>query len=99
MKGLDDKVILSVFVAVEGAHAFSAFMPSAFTIQKFATDGEDKAKLRKGYAPAIAFNLALAGSVSYLSQSPLPLLASLLVIAFMLAVYESSISAEAFGNA
>lgn len=91
MKLEQDEILLSVFVAVEGAHAFSAFMPSAFTIQKFAVDDGDKLKLRAGYGPAILFNLVLAGAVSQLIKSPLPLVASGLVIVFMLSLYENSI--------
>lgn len=88
---MESEIILSVFVAVEGAHAFSAFMPSWFTIRKFANGADDLAKLRSGYAPAIAFNLALAGSVSYLIRSPKPVIAAALVIGFMLMMYEKAL--------
>jgi hypothetical protein len=89
---VDDELLLSVFVAVEGAHAFSAFMPSSFTIRKFSTDDGDKAKLRAGYAPAILFNLVLAGAVGGMTKSVKPVIASALVIVFMLAMYEGSLS-------
>ena len=55
----DSGLIFSVFVAVEGAHAFSAFMPSYFTVRKFARDEGDLERLRSGYLPAILFNLGL----------------------------------------
>ncbi len=94
----ESDVLLSVFVAVEGAHAFSAFMPSSFTIRKFAVEDGDRGKLRSGYAPAIAFNLVLAGAVSGMIRSPLPLVASLLVIGFMLGLYENALGSWGYAG-
>lgn len=83
-----DQLLLSVFVAVEGAHAFSAFMPSSFTVKKFAQDDGDAARLRSGYVPAVIFNAVLSGSVSALINSPLPLMAAAIVTVFMIGLYE-----------
>lgn len=94
---MDSTLLLSVFVAVEGAHAFSAFMPSYFTVKKFAEDEHDLARLRSGYKPAIAFNLAIGGVVSVMVKDPLPLIMSAIVVAFMLALYENAIT-EATGD-
>ncbi len=88
---MNENILLSVFVAVEGAHAFSAFMPSYFTVKKFADGQEDRAALRSGYAPAILFNLALGGMVSALIKDAKPLIMSALVILFMVALYERAI--------
>lgn len=90
----DEKILLSVFVAVEGAHAFSAFMPSYFTVKKFATDEGDLAALRSGYTPAVTFNLALGALVSLLIKDPMPMILSALVIAFMIALYERAVVEE-----
>lgn len=87
----DDILLLSIFVGVEGAHAFSAFMPSYFTVQKFATDSQDAAKLRSGYIPAVAFNLFLGGVVSLLTKKPGPVFIAVLVSLFMISLYEGAI--------
>lgn len=87
----NDKLLLSVFVGVEGAHAFSAFMPSYFTVKKFAEKPADLAALRSGYTPAILFNLALGGTVSMLTKNYTPLVISGMVSAFMVILYEQAI--------
>lgn len=86
------ELLLSIFVGVEGAHAFSAFMPSWFTVQKFATEDGDLARLRSGYLPAIVFNLVLGGVVAGLTKRVMPLLIAALVIVFMIAAYEGAIN-------
>lgn len=91
---MNETVLLSVFTAVEGAHAFSAFMPSYFTVKKFTEDEEDRRALRSGYAPATAFNLALGGLVSVLIKDPKPFILSVIVIAFMIMLYERAITEE-----
>lgn len=98
----NDKILLSVFVGVEGAHAFSAFMPSYFTVKKFATDPEDLRSLRSGYYPAILFNLALGLLVSVLIKDVRPMIISAMVSAFMIALYEHAVTQpepEVFPNA
>lgn len=87
-----------MFVGVEGAHAFSAFMPSWFTVQKFADGEGDKSKLRSGYVPAVVFNLVLAGVVSKMSKSLAPLMVASLVIVFMVAMYEGAINQKETTN-
>ena len=88
---MDDTLLLSIFVGVEGAHAFSAFMPSYFTVKKFAAEQSDKQALRSGYTPAILFNLILGGAVSGLTRDLKPFVIALVVIAFMLLMYEGAI--------
>jgi hypothetical protein len=85
---MDEKLLLSVFTAVEGAHAFSAFMPSYFTVRKFASTPSDRADLRSGYAPALIFNLALGGSLSALIKDARPLVISAIVSGGMILLYE-----------
>ena len=88
---MTDDLILSIFVAVEGAHAFSAFMPSTFTTMKFGGNDGDAQMLRMGYIPSIIFNLILGGTVSYFAKSKKPLIASILVITGMVGFYEWNI--------
>lgn len=92
---MNETVLLSVFVAVEGAHAFSAFMPSYFTVKKFSEGPEDTQALRSGYTPAIAFNLALGSLVSILIKDWKPAILSILVSAFMISLYEGAIGPQA----
>lgn len=89
---MNEKLLLSVFVAVEGAHAFSAFMPSYFTVRKFAEDEDDLSKLRSGYVPATIFNLALGGTVTAITKSAMPFTLSVIVCVFMIILYEQAIS-------
>jgi hypothetical protein len=88
---MDDALLLSIFVAVEGAHAFSAFMPSYFTVKKFASGEKDTARLRSGYVPALAFNLVLGGTVSAISKDKRPVIFSVIVSLAMVALYERAI--------
>ena len=85
-------LLISLFVAVEGAHAFSAFMPSYFTVAKFASGVEDRQRLRSGYAPAVAFNLILGGATAGLIRDARPMICALLVSVFMVAMYERAIN-------
>lgn len=85
------RIALAAFVATEGAHAFSAFMPSAFTIRTFVQTEDDVDKLRSGYVPAVAFNVALGMAVSVLADDYLPLGFSVVVAAAMIGLYEYSI--------
>lgn len=87
-------LVLAVFTAVEGAHAFSAFMPSYFTVKKFAASKEDLEALRSGYSPAIAFNLLLGGSVSLLTKDVRPFVVSIVVVAFMMYLYENALKTK-----
>ena len=90
---MDNDILLSVFVAVEGAHAFSAFMPSVFTIRKF-TEADDLSRLRSGYIPATFFNLVLGGAVSALTKKRAPLVISAVMVVFMILMYEYAIRQE-----
>jgi hypothetical protein len=87
----DDTLIIAIFVAVEGAHAFSAFMPSYFTVRKFASGSEDVSMLRSGYFPAVTFNLLLGIVVSVLVKNPAPLILAGLVSGGMICLYERAI--------
>lgn len=94
----ENDLLLSVFVGVEIAHAFSAFMPSWFTVQKFATDNGDIDKLRSGYIPSVIFGLILSGIVSKLIKNPTPLIIGISVMIFMIAMYEGAIGQNLKGE-
>ncbi len=79
--------LIATFVAVEGAHAFSAFNPSIFTIREFKNPRTAK-NIRIGEALASAFCLLLGGITSMIALSLLPLVISAIVAALMCCVYE-----------
>lgn len=83
-----EKVLLASFVAVESAHAFSAFCPSLFTIKTFATDEDKKNAVRIGYLPSVIFALVLGVVVSKLIGSWMPVVFSGATVAFMIGAYE-----------
>jgi small-conductance mechanosensitive channel len=93
---MNEDLLLAVFVAVEGVHSFSAFMPSAFTIRTFVRDREDIAQLRAGYIPAVLFVFLIAGLVGAIrKKTGMYLAVAMMVTAFMVALYEFSIRARA----
>lgn len=93
-------IALSLLTAGEMAHAFSAFMPSRFTIRNWVLDGDHRqvrekvASLRSGYAPALVFGLGLGGVVAVIARSPLPLLFSAATGAALVHLYEQALPAE-----
>ena len=84
-------VLTSALVAVEGAHAFSAFLPSIFTIRKLAVPQGAERDLRLGYIPAGIFAITLGVLASLILKTWWPLIASVLTVIFMIAAYEWSI--------
>lgn len=95
-----DIIALSLLAGGEAAHAFSAHLPSHFTIKSFALDDKNGdvaqkvADLRSGYLPASVFGIAMGALVSYLAKSPLPLMASVGTTALMIVNYESALPPE-----
>lgn len=90
----DDLLLLSLFVGFEGAHTFSAFMPSAFTIRSFARDDVDFVNLRSGYLPSLILIGGMAATVAALKRSFIPIIVAGLVALGMMALYEYSIQAR-----
>ena len=92
---------LSLLSAGESAHAFSAFLPSRFTIKNWvlcAEDGkeleENIANLRSGYKPALLFGMGLGAVVSIIAKSPIPILFAGGSSLLMLQLYEGALPKE-----
>lgn len=91
---------LSLLTAGEQAHAFSAFMPSAFTASNWVLNGswgevaEKVAMWRRGYRPAVLFGLGLAAAVSWIAKSPLPLIFAAVSGVGMVCMYENVLPKE-----
>lgn len=98
MEELDEQVIaLSLLTAAEAAHAFSAFLPSYFTIKSFALTGDPQVvqaklqNLRSGYLPSMTFGALLGGTVAFLAKHPLPLVTAIVTSLFMVTQYERAL--------
>ncbi len=91
-----ETLLTSALVAVEAAHAFSAFLPSVFTIRRLAVPQNALDDLRAGYIPATLFALALGTIASLILKSWWPLIASMFTVIFMIAAYEWAIK-SAYG--
>lgn len=79
-------------MALEGVHAFSAFLPSVFTIKTFVSTPEGHAMIREGEICASIFLLILAYTTSALAKSHWPLIFGLLAGGAMIGVYEVALA-------
>jgi len=86
--GSGEVLLTSVFVAFEGAYAYSAMLPSIMTINTF-VDSPDKIRaIREGELLATVFAGLFAITVGYVTKSWLPIWLTALLSGFMVAVYE-----------
>lgn len=85
---MNDKIMISVFMALEGIHAYSAFLPSVFTIKTFVDSEEGVRMIREGEVFASAFLLTLAIVTGNLTKSWYPVVFGLTAGGLMIAVYE-----------
>jgi hypothetical protein len=83
-----DIVLTSVFMALEGAFAYSAFLPSIMTIGTFVDTPEKIRMIREGEIVGTAFLVGLSVTVAYITKSPLPLIAGLAAGGLAIGVYE-----------
>lgn len=84
----EDTTLISIFLALEGVHAFSAFLPSVFTIQTFVHTEQGRKMIREGEVSASLFLVALALVTSKITKSMMPLVMGGIAGAVMLGVYE-----------
>lgn len=81
-------VLTSVFMALEGAFAFSAFLPSIMTIGTF-VDSEEKVRMiREGEVVGVAFLGALSLTVAGITKSAWPAILGLAAGLAAICVYE-----------
>lgn len=80
--------IVGMFVAVETAFGFSAFLPSIFTIRHFGNQDGTTENIRIGYVMGTAWALAISALTSLLVRSYLPFLFTIPACAVMVGVYE-----------
>ena len=95
-----ETLALSLLSAGEASHAFSAFLPSRFTIKNWVLCGDEAevagniANLRSGYMPAVLFAVSLAGVVSVIARSVLPLVFSIGTSVVMIKLYEGALPSD-----
>ena len=83
-----DVVLTSVFMALEGAFAYSAFLPSIMTIGTF-VDSEEKVKMiRQGEMVGTAFLIGLSLTVAGVTKSALPAIMGIGAGILAIGVYE-----------
>ena len=85
---ISDEVIFSIFMALEGLHAYSAFLPSIMTIGTFVETPEKVRMIREGEVLATVFLAALSTSVAIMVKSKWPLIMAAIAGLAMLGVYE-----------
>lgn len=97
--GAGEVVLTSVFVAFEGAYAYSAMLPSIMTINTF-VDSPDKIRaIRQGELLATIFAGGFATATALIVRSWLPILLTALLAGFMVGVYEWALrQAPAWGQ-
>jgi hypothetical protein len=83
-----DQVLMAAFVAVESAHAYSAFLPSIFTIRHFGHEVGVVKDIRDGELIGTAFALVLGGIVSAITENALPFIFAGATAGVMVGVYE-----------
>lgn len=88
MTGNNDIVLTSVFMALEGAFAYSAFLPSIMTIGTFVDSAAKVRAIREGEIVGTVFLLGLSLTVSAITKSPLPLISGLVAGGLAVGVYE-----------
>jgi ABC-type phosphate transport system permease subunit len=81
-----EKLLIGVFVSVESAHAFSAFNPSLFTINRF-RDQQTVQDITRGCIYASGFSLCIGLVSSLLIDSWFPLIMSVAVSVGMSMIY------------
>lgn len=89
---MDDKIVISIFMGLEGVHAYSAFLPSVFTIQTFVQDNEGVKMIRQGEIMASIYLVVLAIAVGYITKSKWPVVMALATGAAMIGVYEFALA-------
>lgn len=85
---ISNEVLFSIFMSLEGLHAYSAFLPSIMTIGTFVDSPEKVRMIREGQLIASGYLMLLAGSVSYMIKSWWPLVMGIVAGTITLAVYE-----------
>ena len=75
---------------IASEHFFSTFLSSPWTTEKFATEEEDKAKVRRLYMMAVGASMATAIVMAIILKQPWPLVAASILCVMYVLVYEKA---------
>lgn len=90
-KAEKDVVLVSIFMALDGLFAYSAFLPSIMTVGTF-VDSEDKVRMiRQGEIVGTFFLVLLAILTAYITRSKWPVLFGVVGGLIALTIYEFSL--------
>jgi hypothetical protein len=89
-----DGLLVGIFVSIEAAFAYSAFLPSIYTIKTFGASKTPQgvAAIREGEFVASAVALALGAVTSGITSSWLPLVLAVVAVVGMVSVYEAALA-------
>lgn len=86
-----DVVLTSIFMALEGLFAYSAFLPSIMTVGTFVDSKEKVIMIRQGEVVGTFFLIVLAILTAYVMKSKWPVIFGLVAGLLALAIYEFSL--------
>lgn len=89
---MDNTIVISIFMGLEGVHAYSAFLPSVFTIKTFVQDDNGVRMIREGEIMASAYLIVLAIAVGSITKSRWPVIMALVTGVAMIGVYEYALA-------
>jgi hypothetical protein len=84
-------VLISIFMALEGLFAYSAFLPSIMTTGTFVDTPEKVVMIRQGELVGTFFLVVLAIITAYITRSKWPVLMGIGAGLLALAIYEFSL--------
>jgi uncharacterized transporter YbjL len=91
-KGTDkDVVLISIFMALEGLFAYSAFLPSIMTTGVFVDSPQKVTMIRQGELVGTFFLVILAVVTAYITKSKWPVIFGIAAGLIALAIYEYSL--------
>lgn len=87
----NDVVLISIFMALEGLFAYSAFLPSIMTTGTFVDSPDKVLMIRQGEVVGTFFLIVLAIMTAKITKSMWPLAMGLAAGVVALAIYEYSL--------
>jgi hypothetical protein len=87
----NDVVLISIFMALEGLFAYSAFLPSIMTTGVFVDTPQKVVMIRQGELVGTIFLVALAVITAYITKSKWPVIFGIAAGLVALAIYEFSL--------
>lgn len=83
-----DTVLVSIFMALDGLFAYSAFLPSIMTVGTFVDSPEKVKMIRQGEIVGTFFLIALAILTAKMTKSAWPMIMGIAAGVLALAIYE-----------